>query len=278
MSRRTNKEANIDACGEAKKWSDAEIAAANKTPEAIIAGLAGAREKIIKASTERDVLVNCKGFDVEVAAKEPSWFAEWIGELSASHGPEVANFAEHAARVSTPSKEKKQLHWCSYHTDLPTEAKIHAVANTAVVLDICLNTNGRSEEMAQAWINEAFNSYTSNLLKEADHDLAYWIEEERSRVPQYYDRNIWCQVNEKGYRSGRLGGIFDADLGAKVEADLHARADAARAVEAQEREAAAEGVKRLNKGDYDGAIAYFNDAIRFYPKSAIAYNSRGNAY
>jgi tetratricopeptide (TPR) repeat protein len=53
---------------------------------------------------------------------------------------------------------------------------------------------------------------------------------------------------------------------------------AARAVEAQQREAAAEGVKRLNKGDYDGAIAYLNDAIRFYPKSAIAYNSRGNGY
>jgi tetratricopeptide (TPR) repeat protein len=38
------------------------------------------------------------------------------------------------------------------------------------------------------------------------------------------------------------------------------------------------GIAYANKGDFDGAIADFNEAIRLDPKNAAAYSNRGNAY
>ena len=38
------------------------------------------------------------------------------------------------------------------------------------------------------------------------------------------------------------------------------------------------GVAYKDKGDYDHAIADYNEAIRLNPKNSIAYNNRGNAY
>src|SRR5580704_13317410 len=38
------------------------------------------------------------------------------------------------------------------------------------------------------------------------------------------------------------------------------------------------GIAYANKGDYDRAIADFNEEIRLHPDNAGAYSNRGNAY